>query len=322
MQLPADLKKAIDELLRNISLAKLEEESLRLSHRYRSELLDGTAHLNSAQAALAYVAARFPATYGAVFSVFNHVIHALPDFSPLTQLDVGSGPATAVLAAKALFPSINYAEMTDYSEPIQKIAQCLINQSFDYKTQWHLTSIQKIKNEDLNNADLVTLAYVLDELKESEQDQLIELLWQKTEHILIIVEPGTPNGWRRLMRQRQRLITWGGFVVAPCPHQNPCALAKPDWCHFSVRIERSRIHRQTKKADVPYEDEKYHYIAVSKFPIDHNHQRVLRRPLRSGRRVDLKLCLPNGDVKHEIVSKKETSRYHQARRCEWGDEIK
>ena len=36
----------------------------------------------------------------------------------------------------------------------------------------------------------------------------------------------------------------GANILAPCPHARPCPLAAPDWCHFSARVARSRLHRE------------------------------------------------------------------------------
>ena len=37
-----------------------------------------------------------------------------------------------------------------------------------------------------------------------------------------------------------------------------------DWCHFSVRLPRSREHMHAKRAKVPFEDERFAYLAVSR----------------------------------------------------------
>ena len=42
-----------------------------------------------------------------------------------------------------------------------------------------------------------------------------------------------------------------------------------DWCHFSERLQRSRDHMIAKGARVPFEDERYAYVAVSRVPVVH-----------------------------------------------------
>ena len=110
----------------------------------------------------------------------------------------------------------------------------------------------------------MTLSYVLDELAPDAIGPLVDRLWALTAGLLLVVEPGTPAGWSRILAARDRLIAAGAHILAPCPHQEPCPLAAPDWCHFSRRVARSRLHRLTKGADVPWEDEKFIYLAASR----------------------------------------------------------
>ncbi len=92
-------------------------------------------------------------------------------------------------------------------------------------------------------------------------------MWAKTNDTLLIVEPGTPSGYQRILDARAQLIKNGAHVIAPCPHDDACPLVKPDWCHFSQRLQRSRVHKQLKSAELPYEDEKFIYVALSRAPV-------------------------------------------------------
>src|SRR5690606_30783486 len=108
----------------------------------------------------------------------------------------------------------------------------------------------------------------------------------------VIVEPGTPAGWQRILAVRQQLIAAGAHVLAPCPHENPCPIAPPDWCHFARRVARSRLHRLAKDAEVPWEDEKFIYVAASRLPAGAHRPRVLAPPKPGSGKVLLKLCQP------------------------------
>src|SRR5262249_6019520 len=140
--------------------------------------------------------------------------------------------------------------------------------------------------------DLVTLAYVLNELDPKQRPQVLQRLWRLTADTLVIVEPGTPAGWQRILAARRELIEAGAQVIAPCPHAHDCPLQPPDWCHFAARVARSRLHRQAKGAEVPWEDEKFSYVAVSRKPAPaqgpHAGSRVIARPRKASGRVTLK----------------------------------
>ena len=345
MQLPANLRSALDELFEQTNPSELEKASNRLTRRYRDEVLDGKMHISDKNAALGYIAARFPATYGAVYSALDEVADMCPSFLPSSQLDVGAGPGTAVFAASRIFPSLKTATLVEQSNDIIAIGKQLFSRLNDeeepdisagqsdelsrgassendcqttFSTNWQKADISALSGEKLSNADLVTASYVLDELQEKTQDFLVDRLWEKTLGVLLLVEPGTPAGFKRLMRQRQRLLEQSAHILAPCPHELACPVQCPDWCHFSVRVERSRMHKLAKQAVVPFEDEKYCYLAVTEKKPDVQYCRILSRPQRSSGRINISLCLPNGEKNTEISTKKNKTLYSLLRRLEWG----
>lgn len=67
-------------------------------------------------------------------------------------------------------------------------------------------------------ADLVVASYVINELGDSERAVLADAMWAKTRDTLLVVEPGTPAGYARIIDLRARLIAKGAHVIAPCPH--------------------------------------------------------------------------------------------------------
>ncbi len=128
-------------------------------------------------------------------------------------------------------------------------------------------------------ADLVVASYVINELSDAERAALVDALWVKTTDTLLIVEPGTPAGYARIIAARTQLIAAGAHVAAPCPHDQPCPLIAPDWCHFVQRLARSRAHKQVKDVDVPFEDEKFIYLALTRAPVARPAARVLAPPV-------------------------------------------
>ncbi len=100
----------------------------------------------------------------------------------------------------------------------------------------------------------------------------------------MIVEPGTPDGYARMIEARDRLIAAGFHVAAPCPHSAACPIVPgTDWCHFSARVSRSSLHRQIKGGTLAYEDEKFSYVAATRRPVTPAPARVVRKPqIRKG----------------------------------------
>ena len=142
----------------------------------------------------------------------------------------------------------------------------------------------------LESSDLVTVSYVLKELTEEDRAAVVAEA-ARTAQAVVIVEPGTPDGYDRIIEARDRLIEAGLTVAAPCPHSAACPIVPgEDWCHFAARVSRSSLHRQVKGGSLPYEDEKFSYVAATRFPVRPAPSRVVRKPqIRKGL-VLLDLC--------------------------------
>ncbi len=152
--------------------------------------------------------------------------------------------------------------------------------------------------------------------------RLIDRLWRRPLISWLVVEPGTPAGWSRILSVRAQLVAAGAHLVAPCPHALACPLTPPDWCHFSRRVARSRMHRQVKLGDVPWEDEKFIYIAASRQPGRQPQARVIAPPIVRGGTVSLKLCENEGVAALRLRVARGTEQ-HSGRPAgvAWGDVI-
>ena len=321
MELPPTLRHAVDRALDGIALPDLKRAADRLSQRYRAEVRDGRFHLSDDLAARAYLATRLPATYAAVRASMEAVAAVRPDFAPVTALDVGAGPGTALWAAADCWPGLDDALLIEGSPAIRAVGEALAREAAPARIAWRAGDVAASLPE-LEPRDLVTLAYVLDELSEDARDRLVDRLWALTADTLLIVEPGTPAGWSRILRARLRLAEAGAHLLAPCVHSAACPLAAPDWCHFSRRVARSRLHRQAKGAEVPWEDEKYAYVAVSRHPAVRPEARIIAPPRSMGNgRIGFKLCGGDGGVSERVLGKRDGALFRAARRLDWGDAL-
>lgn len=319
MELPPALRQRIDEILKDVDVSTLKRDAEALSRRYRAELRDGRMHLAEDGAVAAYLATRMPATYAAIRASVEALAVARPDFNPAGLLDIGAGPGAALWAVRDRWPDLEKAMLVEGSAAARKIGERLAKPE-SMNLQWVDADITRGLSP-LAPADLVTMSYVLDEIDESERARLITRLWSLTDNVLLIVEPGTPAGWDRIIAAREQLLAKGAHLLAPCAHAKPCPLAEPDWCHFARRVARSRLHRFAKGGDVPWEDEKYIFIAVSRSQAESHHERVLAPPRRSSGRVELKLCLEDGTAAHRLISRRDGDLFKRARRVGWGDAL-
>ena len=173
------------------------------------------------------------------------------------------------------------------------------------------------------SADLVTVSYVLSELTADQQRGLVADAMARGQAV-VIVEPGTPDGYQRILKARNAIREAGWQLLGPCPHALECPLPAGDWCHFAARVNRSAEHRRIKGGELSYEDEKFAWVAgarpgvVAGQPIS---GRVLRHPLKRKGFVEFQVCRAEGSAGREVISKKEGDRYRKARDVEWGDEL-
>jgi ribosomal protein RSM22 (predicted rRNA methylase) len=320
MELPPLLRQAIDRALEGVALADLAAAATALSQRYREERHHSRLLIATRRDALAYVAVRLPATYAAVRASFDAIADARPDFAPNTMLDIGAGPATALWAAADCWPALGDALLVEASPVLRACGEELAAEGGLPHITWRNANIT---SDAVDGAprDLVTLAYVLNELAPNARQPTLERLWRLTADTLVVVEPGTPAGWQRILAARRQLIESGAHVIAPCPHAHECPLQPPDWCHFTRRVARSRLHRQAKGADVPWEDEKFSYVAVSRKPAPAAGARVIARPRKASGRVTLKLCRPDGSAGDQLLSRRDGDLFKRASRSDWGSAL-
>lgn len=313
MQLPLPLQQAIQKEAEELPLHKLKTAQERLSLSYRNITGDKKGlFLKTPEEKIAYLMTRMPATYAAVRKVLEEVKKRIPNLNIQTLLDLGSGPGTVLWAAHDLFPLLKATLLEKDAEMIV-IGKRLSPFSF---TEWIHQDI--VKMQELPKADLVVISYAMGELDSAEQTALLAKAWEAASQALIVIEPGTPYGFSSILQARTSLIEWGASLAAPCPGHMKCPMEGKDWCHFSVRLERSSLHRQMKTGELGYEDEKFSYMAASKLSVHPVEARILRHPQQRSGHVNFVLCTLDGK-QNKVVSRREGESYHAARKLEWGD---
>src|SRR5262245_60741588 len=316
--LPAELKAAIEAKLHGFSRSDAAGRSAAISKAYREG--GGSGTIRTETDALAYALARMPATYAAVTASLNALIEIRPDLAPKALLDVGAGPGTATWAAVEAFPSLQHFTLLDANNALRTLALDLARDSTRLRNISYERGEARATLAKADAADLVVASYMINEIGDAEQRALAELMWAKTRDTLLVVEPGTPAGYARIIVLRDHLIALGAHVAAPCPHDGQCPLQPPDWCHFSQRLQRSRAHMQIKGAEVPFEDERFSYVALTRTPVTSHPSRVLAQPDVSKVEIAAKLCTAEG-LSFTKVPRRAKADYASARRWRWGDAV-
>jgi ribosomal protein RSM22 (predicted rRNA methylase) len=316
--LPAELKAALDARLQGFSRNDAAGRAALISKTYRDG--GGSGAIRSEADALAYALARMPATYAAVTASLNALCEICPHFAPQSLLDVGAGPGTASWAAAATFSSLRSFTLMDANRALRALALDLGRDSARLRDIEYRQGEARAALANAEPADLVVASYMVGEIGEAERTALADLMWAKTRETLLIVEPGTPAGYGRIIALREQLIASGAHVAAPCPHDGGCPLKAPDWCHFTQRLPRSRAHKQLKSAELPFEDEKFSYVALTRASAAQHPARVLAQPVVTKVEVTAKLCTPDG-LAIAKVSRRAKTDYARARRWRWGDAV-
>jgi ribosomal protein RSM22 (predicted rRNA methylase) len=320
--LPAELRATLDRLATGVSRKDLAARAAAQSQTYRSG--GGSRDIRSRDDALAYAFTRMPATYAAAIAVFN-ALREVCDFAPRSLLDIGAGPGTTAFAAVQAFPSLADIRLVEANAEMRALGNALLTQS--EQPTLGVASYVALPGRDANGpaADLVTASYVAGEIAPAQRTAFARTLWAATAQAMVVIEPGTPTGYERIMEIRSLLIAEGAHVAAPCPHDGVCPLAAPDWCHFTKRLPRSRDHLQVKGAEVPFEDEKFSYVVLVRLPHMHTppmriDARVLAPPVVTKGAVTTKLCTADGLV-HDVVARRDVAIYRRNKSWRWGDAV-
>lgn len=310
-----DLCTAIEDQLKKFSWVQLDNAYKTLQKNYKNN-----ATLKTKEEQLVYLATRMPETYVVLRHLFVKFSSSLTEVK--TLLDLGAGPGTIAWAAEEQFPQLEKIKCVEQESFFVELAKELIKERKIFpKIDWIHQDITKASIE--SSHDLVVLSYVLNELSDTDQNTLIENAYKVASKYLLLIEPGTPQGYQNILRTRQKLIDRGVFVLGPCSHNKKCPLEErfqenKDWCHFSIRLQRPSFTQITKKGILPYEDEKFCYLFVSRLKNNQPNGRVIRPTYHKTGHTIIDLC-QDGKIIRKIISKKDKEIYKHSKKIEWGD---
>ncbi|MEU0132600.1 small ribosomal subunit Rsm22 family protein [Streptomyces sp. NPDC006296] len=312
------LRAALAALLDGLPPTRAAQAVDRLIASYRGTTPTDAPILRDRADVAAYAAYRMPATFEAVRSCLAALREAAPDWEPATHTDIGGGTGAASWAVAGAWDGPR-STVLDWSEPALALGRELAEASGVPALRAATWERARIGTSPAPApADLVTVSYVLKELTAADRAAVVDAA--ASARAVVIVEPGTPDGYARVIEARDRLIAAGFGVAAPCPHDDACPIEPgTDWCHFSARVSRSSLHRQVKGGSLSHEDEKFSYVVATRFPTVPATARVTRRPqIRKGQ-VLLELCTRDEGLRRATVTKRHGTLYRAARDTAWGD---
>ncbi len=186
-----------------------------------------------------------------------------------TTIDWGAGPGTASFAlAKNLVlkNQILIEKSNDALRAFQDLQPQLRNPN--QTTELNLKKI----NSDVKKTMLV-FSYSLTEMNTLPEG------WNQFE-ALMILEPATKQDGRKLLELRNKLISEGFTIWAPCVHQQSCPLleeSKTDWCHDRVAVDAPKWFLQLEQY-LPFKNKTIttSYLLARKTKPDFNFENKIR----------------------------------------------
>jgi len=324
LSLPDDLHDAIARALAAVPTARWLREAQLLSERYRAPRASQAAPLAAGDAqALGYAALILPATYAQLRGALAATAARLPGWSPATMLDLGSGPGTALWAATAQWPTLRALSAWEREPALIALGRDLARASQTpavRDARWQRVDLRTLERWNvgtLERFDLVILGHVLNELNVETQRQVVAEAWNVTGGLLLVVEPGTPVAFEVVRAARDQLLGQGAHTIAPCAHDRPCPLQN-DWCHFPQRLKRPEFQRRARAAPSEWEESKFAYAALARFPAGAPiWGRVIREP-SSNKAYAEALISTTGGVARFRGLKRHREAFRHIKALEWG----
>lgn len=328
--LPEEISAAISDILSQAENKQWMQSAKELHERYTTrEKGSQESFIHNPSDILAYLGLRVPATYAQIYSALLQVHEMIPAWKPTSLLDIGSGPGTAVWAAKTIWPSITNAACIDRERYFQFLGKEIMQKSgFSLAVQW---KVQDVRNSLAKNAakkyDVVILANVLNELSETEQEQLLDTAYALCQGVVIVIEPGTPLGFT-ITQTTAKMFAEKSNLIAPYI-QNSFVENNDYWLHFSqrfIRPEFQRYIRQKMRASSlmasDWEEAKYTYAAISKIPAEETIWGRCIGPVAKQKGFLEIPILTEKEVMPVKVLKRHKKEYTFAKNLAWGDIIR
>ncbi|XP_048211675.1 methyltransferase-like protein 17, mitochondrial [Perognathus longimembris pacificus] len=287
----------------------------------------------SEELSLIYMAARLAGGFAAVSRAFHEIHSRIPEFKPQTLMDFGSGTGSVTWAAHSTWgQSLREYMCVDSSVAMLNLAEKLLKGGSE-SGEPYISGVffrQFLPVSPKVQFDIVVSAFALSELpSKADRTEVVQTLWRKTNHFLVLVENGTKAGHRLLMdardlilkgKEKSSLDPRPSFVFAPCSHELPCpqlTASPPLACSFSQAYHPIPFNWNKK----PKEEIFSMVILARGSPEENRWPRMTQPVLKRPRHVHCHLCCPDGRMEHAIITARKHGKdlYRCARVSSWGD---
>ncbi len=325
--LPELITDAISSILQQQETSEWVHRAVDLHTRYTNGKTENKKFVSDYLDALAYLGLRVPATYAQVFGALGAVREVVPSWRPKSLLDIGSGPGTATWAAISQWPELDEITCLDDDKDFILLGEQIIKDSeIKHYVNWKSHDVRLGIEEGENFYDLIIIANVLNELTPKAQEKLIGQAFNLCKGLLIIIEPGTPQGSKIVSTMAQKLRRTG-ILLAPYI-ANTFVEDKDYYLHFPQRFIRPEFQRRIRQQmrtrtemASDWEESKYSYVAISKFAAEKNYwARTVGEPEIQKGFLEIPIITAENITKIKVM-KRDKEAFTFAKRLRWGELI-
>ena len=305
MNLPSYLLEKINLVFSELDKSTLKSTQKNLTDKYKNKTGGSKDLIDGKNDSILYAVSRMPATYSVIYTLVNNLLSEGFLENIESVIDVGSGTGSVYFALSDIYQSASF-ELFERNKDMINV----FNKLCDNKQE--VNTIDLIKSSIEKKAQLVTASYVLSEMTENDRLNVFNKLLECSSKYVLIVDTGTPDSYKNMMKLKFYAKEKGFSTLAPC-FCEICPLIN-DYCQFYARVERTKVLRQAKSASLSYEDEKYFYLLLSKDEnLNQDKKRVIRRPIIKENEIELTICSSKG-VEKQKFTKKNKEEFKKAKK--------
>lgn len=276
----------------------------------RDRELAGAHYMDDPRLLGAYLLFYWPVSYAQARSALSEL-----DRRPRSVLDLGCGPGP--LAFAALDAGAREITAADRSRAALELARALAIEASEPLSTRDWSPERPLPE---GKFDLILMGHVLNELFHGDIEKRANLLESALARLgpggsLLVIEPALRETSRALLEVRDRLVSRGYPVRAPCLFRGPCpALVKgSDWCHAERRWRMPPLLEAiAKAAGLHKESLKMSYLVLGPKhdtwaePPPGRLFRIVSEPLEGKGRQRFMGCGPEGRVGLALQDKHRT----------------